>query len=64
MEVFSEEDGGFDNKGESPFQEDDDGSHLGEGCGSLSIKDSGFVEDRRIFLGCAVDSLRGGTVLL
>ena len=55
--------GGFEDKGESSFQEDDDGSHLGEDGGSISVKDSGFVEDRRIFLGGAVDSFRCGTML-
>ena len=55
--------GGFDYKGESSFEEDDDGSHLGEGVGSFFVTNSGFVEDRRIFLGGAVDSFRGGTVL-
>ena len=43
-------------KGEGTFEQEGNGGHLGKDIGSWAIKDSGFVEDFKVFLHSAVGS--------
>ena len=43
-------------KGEGAFEQEGNGGHLCEDIGSWAIKDSGFVEDFKVFLHSAVGS--------
>jgi hypothetical protein len=60
FEKFSEAIRDFDDKGEGPFEQEGNGGHLCEDIGSWAIKDSGFVEDFKVFLHSAVGSFRSG----
>ena len=46
-----------DDKGESPFEKQDNGGHLCQDIGSWSSKNSWFVKDFKIFLHGTVGSL-------
>ena len=57
--VFSGQMSNFDDKAKGPLKQQNNGGHLSQDSGSLSVENSGFFEDFQILFHGAVGSFRG-----